>query len=160
WSRKTADTEYGLKTLPLGGYIRMIGMVPPQTEGRRSRWPGRLAGAVEDFRSASRSDVVTESDEPREFYRLTPGKKMIVMLGGPTMNLIIYAVLTIVLLGTLGQKNPTTTLDSITQCVVAANSPDANSTTCPADAPKSPAYEAGLQPGDKIEAINGRHIGN
>jgi membrane-associated protease RseP (regulator of RpoE activity) len=76
------------------------------------------------------------------------------------MNLIIYLVLTVVLLGTLGQKNPTTTVDSITQCVVAANSPDANSTTCPASAPKSPAYEAKLRPGDKIEAINGTHIGN
>jgi membrane-associated protease RseP (regulator of RpoE activity) len=159
WSRKRGETEYGLKGIPLGGYIRMIGMVPPRPDGSRSRWPRRLATAVEDFRQVSRAEVKPE-DSDREFYRLTPGKKMIVMLGGPTMNLVIYVVLTILLLGTLGQKNPTTTVDSITQCVVAANSPDANSATCPATAPKSPALQAGLQPGDKIEAINGTHIGS
>ena len=30
WSRRKGDTEYGLKAIPLGGYIRMIGMVPPR----------------------------------------------------------------------------------------------------------------------------------
>ncbi|HEY7047469.1 MAG TPA: site-2 protease family protein [Jatrophihabitantaceae bacterium] len=159
WSRKRGDTEYGIKAVPLGGYIRMIGMVPPRPDGSRSRWPRRLATAVEEFRTVSRAEVKPE-DEARQFYRLTPGKKMIVMLGGPTMNLLIYIVLTVLLLGTLGQKNPTTTVDSVTQCVVAANSPEATSDTCPTDAPKSPALEAGLRPGDTIEAINGQHIGS
>jgi len=159
WSRKRGDTEYGVKAVPLGGYIRMIGMVPPRPDGSRSRWPRRMATAVEDFRSVSRAEVKPEDSE-REFYRLTPGKKMIVMLGGPTMNLIIYVVLTILLLSVLGQKNPTTTVDSITKCVVAANSADAASDTCPTTAPASPAYAAGLQPGDKIESINGTHIGS
>lgn len=30
WSRRKGDTEYGIKWLPLGGYIRMIGMLPPR----------------------------------------------------------------------------------------------------------------------------------
>jgi len=59
WSRRKGDTEYGLKALPLGGYIRMIGMVPPRVDGKRSRWPRRMASAVEEFRNASRSEVVT-----------------------------------------------------------------------------------------------------
>ncbi len=42
---------------------------------------------------------VKPGDEPRQFYRLTPGKKIVVMLGGPTMNLLIYLVLTVGLLG-------------------------------------------------------------
>src|SRR5438309_8669368 len=50
WSRKRGDTEYGVKAIPLGGYIRMIGMVPPKQD-KPSRWPRRLATAVEDFRS-------------------------------------------------------------------------------------------------------------
>ena len=33
WSRKRGDTEYGLKAIPVGGYIRMIGMVPPRADG-------------------------------------------------------------------------------------------------------------------------------
>ncbi len=29
WSRVRGETEYGLKWIPLGGYIRMVGMFPP-----------------------------------------------------------------------------------------------------------------------------------
>ncbi|MCZ0971075.1 site-2 protease family protein [Streptomyces albulus] len=32
FSRKKGDTEYGIKAVPLGGYIRMIGMFPPGAE--------------------------------------------------------------------------------------------------------------------------------
>src|SRR4051812_32168917 len=105
WSRRRGDTQYGIKAIPLGGYIRMIGMVPPREDGRRSRWPRRMSTAIEDFRRVSRAEV-TPADEPRQFYRLTPGKKMIVMLGGPSMNLLIYLVLTLVLLTAMGK--PTT----------------------------------------------------
>ncbi|HZZ98180.1 MAG TPA: site-2 protease family protein, partial [Jatrophihabitantaceae bacterium] len=77
WSRKKGDTEYGIKGIPLGGYIRMIGMVPPpRSDGKRSRWPRRFSTAIEDFRQVSRSEV-QPGDEDRQFYRLTPGKKMI-----------------------------------------------------------------------------------
>ena len=111
WSRKKGDTEYGLKAIPLGGYIRMIGMVPPaRADGKRSRWPRRISTTIEDFRQVSRDEVKTVEDEPRQFYRLTPGKKMIVMLGGPTMNLLIYLVLTVFLLTAFGtpESTPTT----------------------------------------------------
>src|SRR5439155_22832552 len=57
WSRKKGDTEYGIKGIPLGGYIRMIGMVPPRADGKTSRWPRRMATAVEDFRRMSRAEV-------------------------------------------------------------------------------------------------------
>src|ERR671928_17595 len=30
WSRRKGETEYGIKAVPLGGYIRMIGMFPPK----------------------------------------------------------------------------------------------------------------------------------
>ena len=30
WSRRRGETEYGIKWIPLGGYIRMIGMFPPK----------------------------------------------------------------------------------------------------------------------------------
>ena len=30
WSRRKGETEYGIKWIPLGGYIRMIGMLPPR----------------------------------------------------------------------------------------------------------------------------------
>ncbi|WP_035748097.1 site-2 protease family protein, partial [Arthrobacter sp. CAL618] len=29
FSRRRGDTEYGLKAIPLGGYVSMVGMFPP-----------------------------------------------------------------------------------------------------------------------------------
>ena len=33
WSRLKGETRYGLKAIPLGGYIRMVGMLPPGVFG-------------------------------------------------------------------------------------------------------------------------------
>ena len=29
WSTKRGETEYGIKAIPLGGYVRLVGMLPP-----------------------------------------------------------------------------------------------------------------------------------
>jgi membrane-associated protease RseP (regulator of RpoE activity) len=159
WSRKNGETEYGIKWIPLGGYIRMIGMVPPRADGTRSRWPRRMATAVEEFRRTSRAEVAP-GDEDREFYRLTPGKKMIVMLGGPCMNLVIYLVITLVLLTTLGMEHlgaPTLTVNAVEKCVVSVDSPAAATGKCPANAPIAPAYGK-LLPGDTVLAVDGAPV--
>ena len=159
WSRHRGDTEYGVKAIPLGGYIRMIGMVPPRADGTVSRWPRRMATAIEDFRQVSRAEV-QPGDGPREFYRLTPGKKMIVMLGGPTMNFLIYIVLTFMILTLIGKPHDdaTRTVATISKCVVPATAPAAQQTDCAV--PNSPAVKAGLLPGDTIVAMNGVKIAN
>ncbi|HEX8093758.1 M50 family metallopeptidase [Jatrophihabitans sp.] len=159
FSRRRGETEYGLKAIPLGGYIRMIGMVPPRADGKRFRGPRRMGELVEEFRATSRTEV-TAADTNRQFYRLTPGKKMIVMLGGPSMNLLIFFVLTILLYGLIGVRAPTTTVGSVSNCVVSSTVSDQ---TCPA--PTSSGYRKApangvLQPGDNITAINGTPIKN
>jgi membrane-associated protease RseP (regulator of RpoE activity) len=159
FSRRRGETEYGLKAIPLGGYIRMIGMVPPRADGSRSRWPRRMGELVEEFRAASRTEV-TPADANRQFYRLTPGKKMIVMLGGPTMNLLIFLVLTVLLYGLIGLRAPTTTVGSVSECVAPATT---TQTSCPA--PASPDYRKApangvLRAGDTITAINGAAVKN
>ena len=157
WSRKRGDTEYGLKAIPLGGYIRMIGMVPPRADGKRSRWPRRFSTAIEDFRQVSRAEV-RPGDEPRQFYRLTPGKKMIVMLGGPCMNLFIYLVLTLIILLTFGipKSTQTTTVALVTKCVVPAGTSAAKENAC--STANSPAALGGLKAGDRIVAVDGKQI--
>ena len=54
WSKQVGETEYGFKAIPLGGYIRMIGMVPPgagrqaedhhHRDGRRRNGPQHRRG--------------------------------------------------------------------------------------------------------------------
>jgi membrane-associated protease RseP (regulator of RpoE activity) len=158
WSRKRGDTEYGIKGIPLGGYIKMIGMVPPRADGKVSRWPRRMASAVEDFRRVSRAEISPE-DEDRQFYRLTPGKKMIIMLGGPCMNLLIFLVLFTVMLLTLGrpQDKQTTQVASVEKQVVCADPTRAQQDLCPAKPIVAPAYGK-LRPGDKILAVDGTRI--
>ena len=29
WSRRRGETEYGFKAVPVGGYVRLVGMFPP-----------------------------------------------------------------------------------------------------------------------------------
>src|SRR5215218_1010144 len=29
WSRQRGETEYGVKAVPLGGYVKLVGMLPP-----------------------------------------------------------------------------------------------------------------------------------
>jgi membrane-associated protease RseP (regulator of RpoE activity) len=157
YSRRRGETEYGIKAIPLGGYIRMIGMVPPRSDGKRFHWPRRMGELVEEFRATSRTEI-TESDGNRQFYRLTPGKKMIIMLGGPSMNLLIFLMISVLLYGIVGLKGPTTTVSTVSACVVPAT---AQVEKCPpvgsADYRRAPAAGV-LHVGDKITAIDGARI--
>lgn len=84
WSRKKGDTEYGVKAIPLGGYIRMIGMFPPGPDGRieaRSTSPWR--GMIEDARAQSFEEL-QPGDEKRLFYTRKPWKRVIVMFAAPS----------------------------------------------------------------------------
>src|SRR5688572_15056037 len=79
WSKKVGETEYGIKALPFGGYIRMIGMLPPLGGGKlgRSRSTGMFSSMVDDARSASAEEVRPE-DGDRQFYQRKPWKRIIV----------------------------------------------------------------------------------
>jgi membrane-associated protease RseP (regulator of RpoE activity) len=75
------------------------------------------------------------------------------------MNLVIYLVLTLILLLTLGTPNDdlTTRISSVTKCVVPATSQTATSAKCPANARRAPAFGK-LQPGDRIVAVDGARV--
>lgn len=155
WSRKKGETEYGLKAIPLGGYIRMIGMFPPGADGRvtqRSTSPWR--SMIEDAREASYEEI-KPGDEDRMFYTRKPWKRVIVMFAGPFMNLILAVVLYLVLFMAIGVQMAVPTVGSVSQCVVAAGKA---TDTCPADAPASPAAAAGLRAGDTVRSFDGEAI--
>ncbi|HWK92184.1 MAG TPA: M50 family metallopeptidase [Luteimicrobium sp.] len=151
WSRTRGETEYGLKAIPAGGYVRLVGMYAPAPPGHRPRkgWFGEMTSAA---REASAEEILP-GQESRAFYRLSAPKKVVVMLGGPVMNLLIAFVLTLVALTAIGVQTPTTTVGAVPACV-SASSGDA----CQAGDPASPASKAGLQAGDTIVAYDGTPV--
>ncbi|WP_030843440.1 M50 family metallopeptidase [Streptomyces hygroscopicus] len=152
FSRKKGETEYGVKAVPFGGYIRMIGMFPPGDDGKiaaRSTSPWR--GMIEDARSAAYEEL-QPGDETRMFYTRKPWKRVIVMFAGPFMNLVLAVAIFLGVMMSFGVNTQTTSVGTVSQCVVPAS---ASTDTCPKGAKDSPAKAAGLQPGDKIVAFNG-----
>ena len=124
WSRKNGETRYGFKLFPLGGYIRMIGMVPPGPDGvGRSMSTGRFATMISDARRQSMEEV-GPGDENRVFYRLPVRKRVVIMLGGPTMNLLLAFVLFAIVLVGIGIPGASTSIQSIGTCVPTAASPN------------------------------------
>ena len=155
FSRKKGETEYGVKAIPLGGYIRMIGMFPPRKPGERTTGP--LKSMIEDAREAA-AEEVGPGDEAKQFYQRSPWKRIIVMVAGPAMNLVLAAgIFSAVLMG-YGIAQPTTTVSSVSQCVLPANVQDTGH--CPPTAAPSPAAAAGFQPGDRIVEFGGRPYEN
>ncbi|MFI7288958.1 M50 family metallopeptidase [Streptomyces anulatus] len=155
WSRKKGDTEYGIKAIPAGGYIRMIGMFPPGPDGRleaRSTSPWR--GMIEDARSAAYEEL-EPGDEKRLFYTRKPWKRVIVMFAGPFMNLILAVAIFMGVAMTFGFQTQTTEVAGVQQCVISQSD---KRETCKDGDPVSPAKAAGLQEGDRIVAFDGQKV--
>lgn len=81
WSRHKGETEYGVKAIPLGGYIRMIGMFPPKSGDApgtiRTSSTGRFTQLADEARAQSFEEV-RPGDEDRLFYKLSVDRKSVV----------------------------------------------------------------------------------
>lgn len=164
WSKRIGETQYGFKAIPLGGYISMAGMYPPSPKelaaaeaGHRT---GRAGGGffatmVQDARAAN-DETLAGADDDRVFYKLPVWKRVVIMLGGPVMNLLFAMVLFAILLSGIGVQTATTTVSSVSECIIPA---DADRTECVASDPAAPAAAAGLQAGDVIVEVDGQPIG-
>jgi len=145
WSTRKGDTEFGIKAIPLGGYVAMQGMFAPSDKKRRG-------ASGTDFAAIEAPEVPDEVDESRSFYRLSIPKRIVIMLGGPVMNLLIAFVLYAILLAGFGLVQPSLTVGSVSECVVAQS--ETPERCLPSD-PVSPGFEAGVLPGDTIVSIDG-----
>ncbi|HEU4948998.1 MAG TPA: site-2 protease family protein [Kribbella sp.] len=160
WSTKRGETEYGIKLIPAGGYVRIIGMMPPgkgedPTKVRKAN-TGPIQSMVENARSAE-YETIDPADSGRLFYQKVWWKKLIVMASGPLVNVAIAFVLFAGLFMLYGASVAQTTVATVTDCVIPASQASADRKCEPGDKP-SPAKQAGLQVGDKIVAFNGTQI--
>ncbi len=121
FSIKGKVTEYILSAIPLGGYVRMSGE-----------------------QAIMSGEPVKEGD----YYSKGPGKRILVVISGPLMNLIL-AFLCIFLVYSVGYKEfyfPPV-IGSVMETVEIGGKEII-----------SPAKKAGLNPGDRIIAINGEKV--
>ncbi|MCF8530016.1 MAG: site-2 protease family protein [Candidatus Nanopelagicales bacterium] len=160
WSTVRGETRYGVKWIPLGGYIRMIGMLPPDPadpEGRsRSLSTGRFAALIAQARAAS-FDEIRPGDENRLFYKLPVHRRVIIMLGGPFMNLVLAFVLFAIVLVGIGLPQPSLSVGAVVPCTPSLEQPTGQplpSGVCPAGTVPTPAATAGLVAEDVIVAVN------
>ena len=131
WSTIRGETEYGVKAIPAGGYVKIVGMT-----------------ALED---------VDPEDEARSFRRKPPWQRMIVLGAGSFMHFALAFVLLFILAAGIGLSNTnSSTIGAIDPCVPTS----ITATSCAKTNPVSPATKVGLRAGDKIIAIGGTSVHN
>ncbi|HEX2175731.1 MAG TPA: site-2 protease family protein [Nocardioidaceae bacterium] len=164
WSTKRGETEYGVKMFPLGGFVKLVGMLPPEKGGDPTRLrksnTGMFTQLISDARAAE-YEHVQPGDEERLFYRKPWWQKLIVMSGGPLVNVVLaFLILGGVWMG-FGVTQARPVVDDVSLCVISAEeaATDPNR-TCTLSDPFSPAAKAGLQEGDRIVSFNGERVGS
>ncbi|HEX8135669.1 MAG TPA: M50 family metallopeptidase [Actinomycetes bacterium] len=140
WSFRRGETEYGIKALPVGGFCKIAGMSPYESD----------YNFLEEDRSARRrpgpvAPPLPPSTPPSRQFRNKPAWQRAIVLaaGSFTHFLVALLLLWFVLVG-LGVDRATTTID---RTVATTNS----------GAP-APAEKAGLRSGDRIVAIDGQRV--
>ncbi|MBO3128862.1 M50 family metallopeptidase [Dermatophilus congolensis] len=171
WSRQWGETTYGVKAIPLGGYVRMIGMYPPsraeqarvrdgaedlsvsersQNASAADEQSGRTrsgrvwpwSGMVAQAREASLAEI-RPGEEDRVFYKLSVPKKLTIMFGGPMMNLVIAGVVMAGVFTTHGiAESVGAKVVSVAQCVRPVVGAGAQDVTKPCTAADTPSPAA------------------
>jgi membrane-associated protease RseP (regulator of RpoE activity) len=158
-SRVRGETEYGLKAIPLGGYTRMIGMYPPH----KGEAPGTVhedsTGLFQQMAEDAKEWEAAQydpSEQHRTFVALSVPRKVVVMLGGPAMNVLISLAAMAVLVCGIGVPTLSTTVETVSRCVLPADAAT-DASSCE-DRPEAPAAAAGIRPGDRILSIDGTDV--
>ncbi len=152
WSRKRGETEYGFKLFLLGGYVRLVGMYPPEKQSDKPKgWLTRLADRARSYEY----EEITPADDGRLFHQKPVWQKVIVMLGGPAMNLLLAFLIFLGINLFHGTWQLTLNVTVVNDCVIPAGRTPA---TCQDGDPQTPAKQAGVMVGDKVVAFNGHRV--
>jgi membrane-associated protease RseP (regulator of RpoE activity) len=87
WSIKKGETEYGVKAIPVGGYVRILGM--------------------------SNIEQVDPADESRTYRQKSYPRRLSVAVAGSTMHFILAFLLLVVLWAAVGVPTPTTRIGTV-----------------------------------------------
>src|SRR5689334_12157200 len=82
YSKKKGETEYGLGWIPLGGYVKISGMIDESMDREQMKQPAK----------------------PYEFRSKPAWQRLIIMLGGVTVNVILAIIIFIAIAGVWGDR--------------------------------------------------------
>ena len=142
WSFKRGETEYGLKAVPLGGFVKIVGMTP-------------------------QDDDVAPEDEKRAMWRYPVWKRTIVMGAGSATHFALGIVILWVVFAFIALPNPDrldsepVTIDKVADCVTPTDIDLATkkTTECKQGTyPASLASTMGLRSGDQVVSLNGQPV--
>lgn len=129
WSFRRGETEYGVKALPLGGFVKIDGMT-----------------ALE---------AIAPQDEDRAFYKQPAGKRLVVLCAGSFVHFVIAIVLVFGVLAATGEdpiRSDGLQVATVSKCLTPSGTGP-----CTARTPTAPAYGL-LRPGDVLLTINGQKV--
>jgi membrane-associated protease RseP (regulator of RpoE activity) len=130
WSTWRGETEYGIKALPVGGFVKIVGMTS--------------------------IDEVDPEDEARSFRRAPAWQRLIVLAAGSFMHFVLAALLIFGLALGIGIENDNTALlGTVATCVPPSEQALENGTACTSADARSPAVLAGVKVGDTVTSFNG-----
>ena len=139
WSTRRGETEYGVKAIPAGGFVKIVGMTS--------------------------LEPIDPADESRAFYRQPARRRAVVLAAGSTMHFVLAAVLILGSAMVIGQPAETSpALGPISSCVpltapVPAQPGAVQGDGCDtAGAVPAPAAAAGLRQGDVVVAVAGKEV--
>ncbi len=134
WSTFRGETEYGVKALPFGGFVKITGMT-----------------SIEE---------VDVADEPRSFRNQPGWQRIIVLAAGSFMHFALALFLLFVLAIGIGQSNQNSTvISSIAGCVPASATALNSANPCAGHNVASPRPRwPGCKPNDKIISVDGKPV--
>lgn len=127
WSVRKGETEYGVKALPLGGFVRIAGMNP--------------------------FEEIPPEDRERVFRAKKPWQRAIVLAAGSFTHFVLaLGILAAVLAlsGSIDFDRPTTVIGGVSERFEEESSPAAE-----AEPVNAPGVGRGLRAGDRVVAIDG-----
>jgi regulator of sigma E protease len=119
FKKKVGETEYGVGWLPLGGYVKISGMIDESMDKEAMKLP----------------------PQPWEFRSKPAWQRLIIMIGGVTVNVILAFIIYAMILFVWGEDR--IPMNSVNGGVWITD---------------SLMYEAGLRNGDKLVAINDKPV--
>jgi membrane-associated protease RseP (regulator of RpoE activity) len=144
FSWRRGETEYGLKAVPAGGFVKIVGMTP--------------------------LEEVAPEDQDRAFWRYPLWQRTVVLVAGSATHFLLALGIFYAAAVTTGLPNPAAqsfqpleakpVIGVVSDCVVPGFdlTKDKALRACRPGDPVAPARAAGLRHGDLVTSIGGKHV--